>query len=117
MSSTAIVLQQLTQQDELNRTHGRLAFGTLLFQDLAVVPFLALAGVLASTGGAGPTPGITLTIVKAAIALVIVLGLVALAGFLLCVIGAVITIPIASAALMYVYEDLFGTRAVGVVPE
>lgn len=74
MSSTAIVLQQLTQQDELNRTHGRLAFGTLLFQDLAVVPFLALAGVLASAGGAGPTPGITLTIVKAAIALVIVLA-------------------------------------------
>jgi uncharacterized membrane protein len=34
-------------------------------------------------------------------ALVIVLGLVALAGFLLCVIGAAITIPIASAALMY----------------
>ncbi len=74
MSSTAIVLQQLTQQDELNRTHGRLAFGTLLFQDLAVVPFLALAGVLASAGGAGPTPGITLTIVKAAVALVIVLA-------------------------------------------
>jgi uncharacterized membrane protein len=50
-------------------------------------------------------------------ALVIVLGLVVLAGFLLCVIGAAITIPIASAALMYVYEDLFGTRAVDVVPE
>ena len=50
-------------------------------------------------------------------ALVIVLGLVALAGFLLCVIGAAITIPIASAALMYVYEDLFGTRAVDIVPE
>jgi uncharacterized membrane protein len=42
-------------------------------------------------------------------ALVIVLGLVAFAGFLLCGIGAVITIPVASAALMYVYEDLFGT--------
>ena len=60
MSSTAIVLQQLTEQDELNRTHGRLAFGMLLFQDLAVVPFLALAGVLASTDAAGPTPSITL---------------------------------------------------------
>jgi len=74
MSSTAIVLQQLTQQDELNRTHGRLAFGTLLFQDLAVVPFLALAGVLASGGGAGAAPGIAPAIVKAAIALVIVLA-------------------------------------------
>ena len=74
MSSTAIVLQQLTQQGELNRTHGRLAFGTLLFQDLAVVPFLALAGVLASAEGAGSTAGIMLAIVKAAIALVIVLA-------------------------------------------
>ena len=74
MSSTAIVLQQLTQQGELNRTHGRLAFGTLLFQDLAVVPFLALAGVLASPGASASTAAITLAIVKAAIALVIVLA-------------------------------------------
>jgi hypothetical protein len=44
-------------------------------------------------------------------ALVIVLALVALAGFLLCGIGELITIPVASAALMYVYEDLFGDRA------
>ena len=34
MSSTAIVLQQLTDQAELNRTHGRLSFAVLLFQDL-----------------------------------------------------------------------------------
>src|ERR1700739_320154 len=37
MSSTAILLQQLTERAELNRTHGRLAFSMLLFQDLAVV--------------------------------------------------------------------------------
>src|SRR6202034_575767 len=35
MSSTAILLQQLTERSELNRTHGRLAFSMLLFQDLA----------------------------------------------------------------------------------
>jgi CPA2 family monovalent cation:H+ antiporter-2 len=45
MCSTAIVLQQLGDQDELNRTHGRLAFAVLLFQDLAFVPLLALATV------------------------------------------------------------------------
>ncbi len=43
MSSTAILLQQLTERAELNRTHGRLAFSMLLFQDLAFVPLLALA--------------------------------------------------------------------------
>ena len=46
MSSTAILLYQLTERAELNRTHGRLAFAMLLFQDLAFVPFLALASIL-----------------------------------------------------------------------
>jgi CPA2 family monovalent cation:H+ antiporter-2 len=48
MSSTAILLQQLTERAELNRTHGRLAFAMLLFQDLAFVPFLALASALSA---------------------------------------------------------------------
>ena len=74
MSSTAIVLRQLTEQDELNRTHGRLAFGTLLFQDLAVVPFLALAGVLASPQESYTTIEIAFAVLKAAVALVIVLA-------------------------------------------
>ena len=39
MSSTAILLQQLTERSELNRTHGRLAFAMLLFQDLALRAF------------------------------------------------------------------------------
>jgi CPA2 family monovalent cation:H+ antiporter-2 len=51
MSSTAIILHELTDRAELNRTHGRLAFSMLLFQDLAFVPFLALASAL-SRGGA-----------------------------------------------------------------
>src|ERR1700761_4039063 len=48
MSSTAILLQQLTDRAELNRTHGRLAFSMLLFQDLAFVPLLATASGLAA---------------------------------------------------------------------
>ena len=74
MSSTAIVLRQLTEQDELNRTHGRLAFGVLLFQDLAIVPFLALAGVLASPEEQYTTLSIALAVGKAAVALIIVLA-------------------------------------------
>jgi monovalent cation:H+ antiporter-2, CPA2 family len=46
MSSTAIIVHELTERAELNRTHGRLAFSMLLFQDLAFVPFLALAAAL-----------------------------------------------------------------------
>ncbi len=48
MSSTAIILHTLTDRGEINRTHGRLAFSMLLFQDMAFVPLLALAGALAS---------------------------------------------------------------------
>src|SRR5256885_13025370 len=47
MSSTVLIVSQLTERAELNRTHGRLAFSVVLFQDIAVVPFLALAAALA----------------------------------------------------------------------
>ena len=40
--------------------------------------------------------------------LVIVLALVACAGFIVCFVGALISIPVATASLLYVYEDLFG---------
>lgn len=48
LSSTALIVQQLTEQSEINRTHGRVSFSVLLFQDIAVVPFLVLAGALAA---------------------------------------------------------------------
>ncbi len=51
MSSTAIVVKQLTDQLELTAVHGRLALGILLFQDLAAVPFLVMIPILA--GGIG----------------------------------------------------------------
>jgi len=50
MSSTVLIVQQLTERAELNRTHGRLAFSVVLFQDIAVVPFLALAAALGAGG-------------------------------------------------------------------
>jgi len=50
MSSTVLILQLLTERAELNRTHGRLAFSVVLFQDIAVVPFLALAAALDPAG-------------------------------------------------------------------
>jgi len=48
MSSTAIVIKQLTTQAELQARHGRLALGILLFQDLAAVPFLVGIPILAA---------------------------------------------------------------------
>ncbi|RPH53410.1 MAG: potassium transporter, partial [Lysobacterales bacterium] len=49
MSSTAIVIRQLGEQAELNRTHSRIAVGILLFQDLAFAPLLALEGAVTTT--------------------------------------------------------------------
>lgn len=48
MSSTALVLQMLAERQELTTRHGRLAFAILLFQDLSVIPFLALVPLLAA---------------------------------------------------------------------
>ena len=50
MSSTAIVVRQLGEQLEINRTHSRVAVGVLLFQDLAFAPLLALAISLDAAG-------------------------------------------------------------------
>jgi CPA2 family monovalent cation:H+ antiporter-2 len=52
MSSTAIILRQLGDQLELNRTHSRLALGIVLFQDLAFAPLLALATSISESGQA-----------------------------------------------------------------
>ncbi len=46
MSSTAFVLQTLAEKQQLAMRHGREAFAVLLFQDLAVVPLLALLPLL-----------------------------------------------------------------------
>lgn len=48
MSSTAIAVKQLTEQRELHSRHGNIALGVLLFQDLAVVPFLVLIPIFAA---------------------------------------------------------------------
>jgi monovalent cation:H+ antiporter-2, CPA2 family len=76
MSSTAIILQQLTEQSELNRTHGRIAFSVLLFQDLAVVPFLVLAGVLSVDGQEFSLRSLSVTVGLGVLAV----GVVLLAG-------------------------------------
>ncbi|MDH5785666.1 MAG: monovalent cation:proton antiporter-2 (CPA2) family protein [Chromatiales bacterium] len=47
LSSTAFVLQILTERRELGTPYGRTSFAILLLQDLAVVPLLALVPLLA----------------------------------------------------------------------
>jgi monovalent cation:H+ antiporter-2, CPA2 family len=74
MSSTAILLQQLTERAELNRTHGRLAFSMLLFQDLAFVPLLALASGLAAGQGHFDLRETGLAVVGGVLSVIVVLA-------------------------------------------
>ncbi|MFT3907673.1 MAG: cation:proton antiporter [Steroidobacteraceae bacterium] len=75
MSSTAIVVRQLTDQSEINRTHGRLSFAVLLFQDLAFVPLLALATALAGGGSSFTTSNVVRLVVEGLLALATVLAI------------------------------------------
>jgi hypothetical protein len=45
-------------------------------------------------------------------ALVIVLWLLGLVGCLACIVGLLVTVPVATASFMYVYEDLFGDNVI-----
>ena len=72
MSSTAIVLRQLTEQAEINRTHGRLAFSILLFQDVVFVLFLAFANAIVTTETYS-APDVALSVAKAGVALLLVM--------------------------------------------
>ncbi|MGI9088378.1 MAG: monovalent cation:proton antiporter-2 (CPA2) family protein [Chthoniobacterales bacterium] len=56
MSSTAIVLQLLTEKDQMRTAGGRAAFAVLLFQDIAVLPILALLPLLATVPVANAPP-------------------------------------------------------------
>ncbi|MCU0662620.1 MAG: cation:proton antiporter [Myxococcota bacterium] len=48
LSSTAIVLRALSGRGELDAPHGKFIVGTLIFQDLCVVPMVLLVPVLGS---------------------------------------------------------------------
>lgn len=51
LSSTAIVLQTLQESGSLKTTGGEVSFSVLLFQDMAVIPMLALIPFLAAEAG------------------------------------------------------------------
>ncbi len=75
LSSTAFVLQILTERHELGTSHGRAAFAILLLQDLAVVPLLALVPLLAQPEGSmGGNIGLAIIEAVGMVAAVILFG-------------------------------------------
>ncbi|MFN3760477.1 MAG: monovalent cation:proton antiporter-2 (CPA2) family protein [Algoriphagus aquaeductus] len=47
LSSTAIVLQSLKEKNQMDSIEGKMSFGVLLLQDIAVIPILAILPLLA----------------------------------------------------------------------
>jgi CPA2 family monovalent cation:H+ antiporter-2 len=74
LSSTAIVLKMYSDRSELDTTHGRLATGILLFQDIAVVPMMLMLPVLgeASAAGAVTVLSVLISLGKAVLGLVVI---------------------------------------------
>ena len=75
LSSTAMVLQLLSERREIASRLGRVSFAVLLLQDLAVVPLLAVVPILGtgSGGGAGDWTAIAFATGKAVLALVLIM--------------------------------------------
>lgn len=76
LSSTAIVLEVLSQQQRLKTASGRASFSILLLQDLAVVPLLLLVTIL----GKGQQGSLVFSVVTAFAQAVLAVVLIVLVG-------------------------------------
>jgi CPA2 family monovalent cation:H+ antiporter-2 len=75
MSSTAICIKLLNERRELAQPQGRAALGILIFQDIAVVPMMIIAGILASPDEFNPADVALRIATLAAVITVLVIGL------------------------------------------
>jgi monovalent cation:H+ antiporter-2, CPA2 family len=76
LSSTAIVLRELSSRNQLDAPHGRLMVGVLLFQDLAIVGLLLLVPILSGKTALNAVPMVLLRAAAAIGAVAIVSRLV-----------------------------------------
>lgn len=73
LSSTAMALQLLTEKNLLSTPAGHSGFSVLLFQDIAVIPMLALIPLLASNGSVPGDGGFDWTALLKALAVIVVI--------------------------------------------
>ena len=75
LTSTPLVLQVLAERGQLKTQQGRAAFGILLFQDLAVLPVLAVLPLLSPLGHAHASGAWWVPLLKlVAVILVVIIG-------------------------------------------
>jgi CPA2 family monovalent cation:H+ antiporter-2 len=112
LSSTAFAMQVLEDRGDVNSKYGQRSFSILLFQDLAIVPLLALVPLLSSTPGETTvTPLMELVIAVSAILSMLIAGrylmnplfqIIARTGAREAMIAAALLVVLASATLMQV---------------
>jgi monovalent cation:H+ antiporter-2, CPA2 family len=115
MSSTAIIISQLTEQSENNRTHGRLAVAICLFQDLSFPLLLALVSALSAAGQGSTASHLIAAIGIATLALLLVLaaGRWLLRPLFLMIAGVRSAELFSLAVLLAVLASAWATHAVG----
>ena len=127
MSSTAIVLQSLKESGRLDSGAGRYGFAVLLFQDVSVIPILAMLPLLiflpvSGTAAPGhgflaPYPGWLQTImVLGAVSLVVAIGRFAIVPFLRFVAKARLRELFTASALLIVVAIAYTMELVGLSP-
>lgn len=72
LSSTAVVMQLLTERRALASPTGQASFSILMLQDFAVVPLLILVDLLTRPAQSGVTSLVTMTLFKSVAAVVII---------------------------------------------
>ena len=72
LSSTAIVLEILSNQERLTTSVGRASFSVLLAQDLAVIPILLFVSILAARSGGSVLASLASALLQAAVAVTVI---------------------------------------------
>ena len=75
LSSTAIVIKQLNEQLEINSRHGRLSVAILIFQDLAVIPFLIIIPALSMEANGSVAVELAFAVLKGVFVIGVMLAL------------------------------------------
>src|ERR1700733_6463988 len=114
LSSTPLVLQVLAERNQLKTQYGRAAFSILLFQDLAVLPMLAVLPLLSPLQSAHTgSPWFALVKLIAVIAIVTVGGRLVLRPALRVVARIRVTEVFTAAALLVVIATALLVNEVG----
>ncbi|MDX2233026.1 MAG: cation:proton antiporter, partial [Hyphomonadaceae bacterium] len=115
MSSTAVIIQCLSDAKRLAKPVGRATFSVLLFQDLAAVPILFAISVLGSRGEGDVAGALGLAAVQAAAAVIamVVLGRIVLRPLFRMVAGANSPESFMAASLLVILGASIATAAAG----